>query len=553
MNGSLAEGLLPAVLRDLYVGRRTGFLHFKREGERRSVYFHRGNIVHADTNVREERLGETLVRQGLLKEADLKRATGFVLRDKKRLGAVLVELGVLGGDQLEDALAVHVREILLKVLSWSEGDYEFEAKDDGGDEPGLALRFSTGEIILEAVRRIDDPDVIRYALGDVDRILGLSSDPLLRFQKITLSPGDGYILSRIDGTLSAREVMQVIPMVPEDTLKGLFGLLCTGVIEYLPLPPKPPPKPDPKPGARPTPADARPAATVAQPPPPRPETGLAPAPARVSAGPAAGAAGPSAEHEKRRNEIVALFDGIKVKNHFEMLGIPRASNEAQVKEAYFKLAKRFHPDTHHDPSLADLRDKIEAIFIRLGEAYEVLRDRKRRSLYESDLASRAPRTVPPPAASGAEAAAPAPDPELEARFAEESVRKAEQLYGAEKYWDAIQLLEPTLRSLKGKMLQRARVALARNYLKNPKWLKRAEEQLQSVIREDANHIDAHLLLAGLYRTGGLKNRALHEYQRVLELNPDHEAAQQALLELTPEDTGEEKSQGGFLKKLFGKS
>jgi len=566
MQGSLAEGLLPTVLRDLYVARKTGFLHFDREGERRSVYFAKGNLVHADTNVREERLGETLVRQGLLTEADLRRATGFVLRDKKRLGAVLVELGILDQDRLEDALAVHVREILLKVMSWSEGVYEFEEKEEAGLEPGLALRLSTGEVILEAVRRIDDSDVIRYALGNIDRVLGLSSDPLLRFQKITLSPADGYVLSRIDGTLSTREVVQLIPMVPEDTMKSLFGLLCTGVIEYLPVPPKAPPKAEP--AAKPAPAktpEARPATPAPAPPGvPRPQP---PPPVAAAAPPALEAAAAEARHpppqppsppglspeqEARRKEILEVFETLKARNHFEILGIPRASNEAQVKEAYFKLARRFHPDSHHDPSLTDLRDKIEAIFIRLGEAYEVLRDRNRRSSYESDLVSRMPRG--PQVAAGPAPGPAAPDPEAESRMAEESVRRAEKLYSQEKYWDAIQLLEPALQNLKGKMQLRARVGLAKNYLKNPKWVKRAEEQLQAIVREDAGHVEAHFLLGGIYKAGGLKNRAIHEYQRVLELKPEYEEARAAVAELAmAQGSDEEKPPGGFLKKLFGRS
>jgi tetratricopeptide (TPR) repeat protein len=280
---------------------------------------------------------------------------------------------------------------------------------------------------------------------------------------------------------------------------------------------------------------------------------LAPAAGAASAAPALSSPlGLTPEQEGRRKEVFGLFETIKVRNHFEMLGIPRASNESQVKEAYFKLAKRFHPDTHHDPSLTDLRDKIEAIFIRLGEAYEVLRDRNRRSAYEADLAARTPRTPAAASRAGAEPAPPAPDPQRESRIAEEAVLRAEKLHAAEKYWDAIQLLEPTLRNLSGKMLHRARVALARSYAKNPKWLKRAEEQLQSVVREDASHMEAHLLLAGIYKTSGLKSRALHEYHRVLELKPDHEAAAQAVLELTSDDTNDEKAQAGFFKKLFGK-
>lgn len=543
MKGSIEEGVLPTVLRDLYVGRKTGFLHFSRGNERRSVYFAGGSLVHGDTNVREERLGETLVRQGLLTEADLKRATGFMLRDKKRLGAVLVELGVLDADRLDDALAVHVRELLLQVLKWSEGEYEFEAKEAAGLEPGFALKLSTGEVILEAVRRIEDRDVIRYALGDIDRVLGLSTDPLLRFQKITLSPADGYILSRIDGTLSAREVMQVIPMVPEDTIKGLFGLLCTGIIEYLPLPPKTP-MPEFRPAPKPLPPEPlREAVPSVQPPP-------APAPV-VKAPPSVSALTP--EQDARRKEVVETFEGLGAKNHFEALGISRTSGEAQVKEAYFKLARRFHPDTHHDPALADLRDKIEAIFIRLGEAYEVLRDRNRRSAYESDMVARLPRPARG-AAPAPEAAAMTVDPEYEAKNAEEALRRAERLFAQEKYWDSIQLIEPALASLKGKLHQRGRVLLARNYLKNPKWLKRAEEQLLAVVREDASNVDAHFLLAGIYKTSGLRTRAFHEYRRALELKPDHEEARAAIMEVVPEESGEEDKMGsGLLKKLFGKS
>jgi molecular chaperone DnaJ len=55
-----------------------------------------------------------------------------------------------------------------------------------------------------------------------------------------------------------------------------------------------------------------------------------------------------------------------------VLGVPRDATEAQVREAYFRLAKRFHPDVHHDPALSDLREQLEQIFGRLNEAYEEL-------------------------------------------------------------------------------------------------------------------------------------------------------------------------------------
>ncbi|HET8645767.1 MAG TPA: DUF4388 domain-containing protein, partial [Vicinamibacteria bacterium] len=332
--GKLWEGVLPGVLRELYVGRRTGILAFSRGDERRNLHLRGGHIVNADTSVREDRMGEVMVREGLLSPADLKRARGFSLRDNKKLGQVLVELGLIDAPGLERALQMHVRTVLFAVFSWPEGSYEFREEPVPGGEMGeVALHTSTGDLILEATRSVQDPDVVRYNLGDIDRVLGPSGDPLLRFQTIALTPTDGFLLSRVDGTLSAREVMQLLPLPPEEVQRSLYGLLSTGLVEYLDgVPPRTaPPAPARRPVAREgTPAAAAPAAPGPEPPPPPP----APAPPTVQ--------------ELRRGEILEAFEGLRTRTHYEVLDLPRDAGEAQVKDAYFRMARRFHPDAHHD-------------------------------------------------------------------------------------------------------------------------------------------------------------------------------------------------------------
>jgi DnaJ domain len=459
----------------------------------------------------------------------------------------------------------------------------------------LTLKLSTGELILEAVRAIQDPDVIRYALGDIGRTLTLSNDPLLRFQKLTLSPTDGFVLSRVDGTTSAREIIQMIPLPAEETRKSLFGLLCTGIIEVKeeakpsersaparaaapreappPLAPPPvfkddspftmpvtvpvfapaPPPPAPPPVFVPPPPPPAPTPVFIPPPPPEPPPVFIPPP-RSEPAPAAlppRKFDPAAE--ARRQEILEAYAGIKTKTHFDILGIPRASTEVQVKEAYFRLAKRFHPDVHHDPSLGDLRDRLEAVFIRLGEAYEALRNPRTRASYEERLGASTPR-APVGSASAAPAPPPVPvDPEAAGRAAEMQVRLAEKHFEQEKYWDAIQALEPAVPVLTGKMRQRARVLLARAYLKNPKWVKRAEETLLSVVHDDDKNVDGHFLLGKIYKEQGLKTRSQSMFRRALELKPDHEEAAAELAEPAAEPESPEGGSGGggFIRKLFG--
>src|SRR4029453_11098329 len=96
-----------------------------------------------------------------------------------------------------------------------------------------------------------------------------------------------------------------------------------------------------------------------------------PAPAAPSPKPAPV---PALTSEDRRQQILEAYEGLSTKTHFEVLGIPKASHEAQVKEAYFRLARVFHPDAQKDPAVADLADKSRAVFIRMGEAYATLMD-----------------------------------------------------------------------------------------------------------------------------------------------------------------------------------
>ncbi|HEY7515131.1 MAG TPA: DUF4388 domain-containing protein, partial [Vicinamibacteria bacterium] len=324
MQGTIEEGVLPGLLREIYVGRKSGTLQFLRGDDRYSVRFARGTIINVQTNVTEGRLGELLQKRGLVSAHDLARAAEFVVRQKMRLGQALIKLGALDKSQLEDAIALHVHDSLARVFLWNEGTYEFVEEEVPEAESELTLKFSTGELILEAVRATSDPDVVRYALGDIDRVLQHSHDPLLRFQKITLSPADGFVLSRVDDTTTAREVIQLIPLPADETQRSLFGLLCTGIVEYgekktrAAAPPRPAPASAPPPPSAPAPAPPpEPPPPVASPPPEPPAA--APAAPPPEPPPAAAPAPPLSDSAtSRRTEILEAFAALKTKNFFEL-------------------------------------------------------------------------------------------------------------------------------------------------------------------------------------------------------------------------------------------
>jgi len=573
-SGTLTEGALPGLLRRLYIDRKSGTLALQRESERHALHLSEGQIVQAEGSVEGLGLDAMLLEQGLVSSQELAQARQEAERDGKPLACVLADNGRVEKDRLDAVRSEQLRTVVRRLAAWTAGTYGFtETKEPPA--VGVATGAPMGDLIIEAVQALSDADVARFALGDLDRVVVHSPDPLLRFQKIALEPTDGYMLSRVDGTLTAREVSQLLPHSPDEFVVSLYRLYCAGLIDFLDAPvrrgragsdasegprpqaaPKtsqapPPPPPQPSAAAPPPPSSAAPPQRPSQPA-PRPS----PPPAANKPAAAPDDAKPALE-EARRKEVLALHAELKTRNHFEILGLTRKADAAQVKEAYFQLARRYHPDVFRGPAFADVAEQVEAIFIRLGQAFEVLKDPKQRGDYEAMVASREPRT--PPAQGGASGGAPSapagPDPDAEARLAEEAVRRAEKLLPDEKYWDAIQLVEPHVGNARGNVLVRARMLLARCYLKNPNWVKRAEEQFNLVLNENPRHVEALFQLGQLYMGGGLKHRALAKFRKAAELDPLHDEARKRVAELssdlTPEPEEPEPS-GGFMKRIFGK-
>jgi curved DNA-binding protein CbpA len=426
-----------------------------------------------------------------------------------RLESILAEIGIRPSTPKPAAATplAGVRESVIEALA---GGAPVLAFDEGAPAPPEVAEVAgaTEPLILEAVRRLREADAVRAALGDLDQRLECVAS-LGEARTLTLL--EGYLLSRIDGTTSARQVLQLVPLEPEQAERGLLGLLLTGRVGYRLAPVAavvPPPAVPAGPGGE----DSR-----------APEAALDP------------------ETAERRREILDLFQSLPLKDHFEVLGVKPGCTDAEVKKAYATLVKRFHPDIHSDRRLSDLHDALETIFIRVREAWEALADAKGRASYEARGRPTAPSA---PAASAVPLEGPEVTPDDDLATSEETLLQAQLLLLQARYWDAIQLLEPAVsRMTPPRHRNRGRILLARAYAKNPNWLRKAEDQLQDVVRTDPAHVEAHYQLGLLYKAQGLTARAQAMFRRVLDLRPDHRDA-------SAEVGGAGATAGGFLRRLF---
>jgi curved DNA-binding protein len=66
---------------------------------------------------------------------------------------------------------------------------------------------------------------------------------------------------------------------------------------------------------------------------------------------------------------------VEFKDYYKVMGVARDATEAQIKQAYRKLARKYHPDVSKEKD-------AEARFKEVGEAYEVLKNAEKRAAYD---------------------------------------------------------------------------------------------------------------------------------------------------------------------------
>src|ERR687883_1439726 len=104
-------------------------------------------------------------------------------------------------------------------------------------------------------------------------------------------------------------------------------------------------------------------------------------------------------------------------DYFEVLRLPRTAGAADVKAAYYRESRAYHPDRFAALPSPELRDLIGRVYRRVNEAYTVLRDDVKRQRYLADV-------------TGADRASKLRFTEAEeAQVKEEQKRKLEEQFG----------------------------------------------------------------------------------------------------------------------------
>jgi DNA-directed RNA polymerase subunit L len=137
------EMTVPDILQILSLSKKTGKLRLSRLGNTGEVLFRSGKVTFASSDSARHTLSNTLISQKRLTESALMAALELqhLSSDNKRLGAILVEKGIITREVLQEALRSQIEQVMAEFLNWENGFFRFDMTEIAADD-GIAIDVS---------------------------------------------------------------------------------------------------------------------------------------------------------------------------------------------------------------------------------------------------------------------------------------------------------------------------------------------------------------------------------------------------------------------------
>ena len=228
IEGALQDVALADICQLLAMGRKTGCLSLTDRSNFGYIYFQDGRVIHASLLNRPDRLGELLVRNNVIRRAQLPAAMEAQAHERgARLGELLVRTGALTEDQLQRYISLQIEEAVYHLFTWSQGSFHFDP-DQLPDEGVFLINLPAENLLLEGARRVDEWGLIEKKIPSLDLVFAMEKDPAEAGEDVELTPEQKRLIPLVDGQRTVEELVHESGMVEFEVAKALYGLVQAG-------------------------------------------------------------------------------------------------------------------------------------------------------------------------------------------------------------------------------------------------------------------------------------------------------------------------------------
>ncbi|MDA8433588.1 MAG: DnaJ domain-containing protein [Nitrospiraceae bacterium] len=462
IGGRVRDYRFADILLGMQSAKRTGILTVENAGAVKKIYIRGGEMVFSSSNDKRDSLTELLVREGKLTEARRDAVVAEMQKTGRKEGALLIGMGCCSPADLVPLVKRQIEEVILGLFNLGDGSFSVE-ETVLSDREIVSLKLSTIDLIYSGAKRVGDVRQIAELVPSIDDVPVPLPDEGALARGVRLDDAGNTVLACVDGVTSVAGIIDRTGLDRFEVLRTLFALITIRLVEM---------------------------------------QEIIFAAAEEIAAPEDEAAVPGVDPEEVRT-IEEMHGKYVDLGYYGVLGVKPVASLQEIKSAYYRAAKKYHPDIHFSRADDLLKNKLSDIFSYVYEAYATLADPEKRREYDKSVSFRPARV-----ASGGEKAKMKFE-EGRAAFKKEQYGEAELLFGQATYFDSSVAVYHFYYGLS--LFRQAKV-------------KAAEKAIARAVKLDPFNADYLAELGFVFTTLGFPARAKGLFEKALKISPRHERA-----------------------------
>lgn len=345
LSGRIEDFKISDTMIGIQLSQKSGILRVEQGKVIRKVYIKGGDIVFSYSNQETEHLGAILVKEKKITRGQLLDVMDEVEETKERMGRILVRRALLKPQEIWKYVGKQAEEIIFTLFSLEDGMFFFDEMSSLPTEELIELKLSAANLIYYGSKRVENMNRILNEVPPLEKVLGFSSDPLDLFQNLQLDKSGKEVIACLKKKKTPQSIIAETGLGKNEVLKTIYALMNARIIE--------------------TGRDDEQADEI-----------------------------PEEEIQEMFDEkidagfiemVEDMYGKYKKLGHYELLEVTNSSSLTDIKRAYYKAAKKFHPDHHFGLEDENLKSKLSKIFMHIYQAYTTLSDPIRKREYEESL------------------------------------------------------------------------------------------------------------------------------------------------------------------------
>jgi CheY-like chemotaxis protein len=489
LEGKLKNTNFATLLKNIDSKKLNGELRIQDGTAIKSVYFLDGAPAYTASNQISDRLGITVLKKGLITKDQYDDAVRYMQQGDGsiKIGQALILLEYINEFELAITLREQYKNIIMTLFSWTSGDYKVIKLSEVKRQRD-ALEETVDDLIIEGITTTYNITRIKEELKTLDTVFILSQIGKSYLLKENIKLKHKNTLKTVDGNKTLKEIINDNPEKGDETVINLYALYLCGFLAIQEI-----------------------------------------KEAQSSQGAGEG-------HSITKEMIVKKFNSLQDLNYYQLLNIDPKANSKDIKKAYFKLAKLYHPDKFLGNEFVQYKDKIEEIFNKISHSYKVLSSVSKRREYTKTMST------------------PKENRETIQKFTK--IRNAEMrfiegraAFQRAKYDEAIKALQWAIdiNPDEAEYHRYMGMALMRKYPPGNQLFSEAESNLLKSLELKPEDPQTLFWLGQYYKNSDKNDLALKYFKQSVEIKPNyHEATREIrLFEMRENKT---KKKGGLFKK-----